>query len=84
MNGNLREYFIRCQDVDSYIIMHCNYIKGPVGITETVYTDTVIIAPAIPVKHYCCNTHLMSLSSTAGTRTAAAAAAALLKQMSVN
>lgn len=41
MNGNLREYFIRCQDVDSYIIMHCNYIKGPVGITETIYTDTM-------------------------------------------
>lgn len=41
MNGNLREYFIRCQDVDSYIIMHCNYINGPVGITETIYTDTM-------------------------------------------
>lgn len=46
----------------SYIIMQCNYIKRPMGITVTVtlcHHCTCNHNKAIPVRHCCYSTHFM-------------------------
>lgn len=73
-----------CHDVDTQVIMQSHYFRRAAVIRAGLHWHSAIAATTIPVEHYCCNTHVMSLSSTAGTRTAAAAAAAPLKQMSLN